>query len=84
MEYLVVKMTMNQSADSGETPDLDPQAVLADGVEMGLTGQLLELEAGTYEIELKTDLRCGPGSREVVLEDSTTLMPEEVVFDVEV
>lgn len=67
MEYLVVRFPQSR-------------AVMIDGEFNGLTGRLIELEAGTHTISLGPPPNFTPESQQVVLKDTSALNPKEVVF----
>ncbi len=68
MEYVVVRFP-------GSRP------VKIDGEFNGRTGELIELEAGTYTISLGAPPNFTPESQQVVLKGTSALNPKEVVFD---
>lgn len=67
MEYLVVRFPQSRP-------------VKIDGEFNGRTGQLIELEAGTYTISLGPPPNFAPESQQVVLKDTSALNPKEAVF----
>ncbi len=69
MEYLVVRF-----------PEL--RHVIIDGTLQGETGELIELEAGTYKLSLAPPPNFRPDAIEIVLEGTSPLEPLEVIFDV--
>ena len=54
--------------------------VLIEGVEAGLTNQLITLAPGTYTITLGPPKDFKPRQQEVVVEDTSPLEPMEIVF----
>ncbi len=69
MEYLVVRFHA-------------PRRVIIDDAPQGRTGELIELEAGTYKVSLGPPADFTPDAVEVVLEGTSALEPLEVTFDV--
>ena len=67
MEYLVVWFSQSRP-------------VLIDGEINGRTGELIELEAGTYTVSLGPPPNFTPASQQVVLKDTSVLEPKEVEF----
>ncbi len=67
MEYLVVRFPQSRP-------------VKIDGEFNGRTGDLIELEAGTYTVSLGPPPNFTPESRQVVLKDTSVLHPKEVEF----
>jgi hypothetical protein len=54
--------------------------VLIEGVEAGLTNQLITLAPGTYTISLAPPRNYLPREQEIVVEDTSPLDPLEIVF----
>ncbi len=67
MEYLVVRFPQSRP-------------VQIDGELNGRTGDLIELEAGTYTVSLGPPSNFTPESRQVVLKGTSVLHPKEVEF----
>jgi hypothetical protein len=54
--------------------------VLIEGVEAGLTNQLITLAPGTYTITLAPPRDFVPRQQEIVVEDTSPMDPLEIVF----
>ncbi len=55
--------------------------MLVDGVNQGQTGDVIELDDGTYLVTLDPATGCQPPSREVRLLNTTAIAPCEVKFE---
>jgi hypothetical protein len=58
----------------------EPRRVSIDGMFQGKTGDLIELEAGTYKVSLEPPTNFTPDSVVVVLQGTSALTPREVGF----
>lgn len=67
MEFLLV-----QFAES--------RGVLLDGMGIGLTNQVLEVEGGVHTVTLDPPKDFSPGSQDVTLQDTTVISPATVEF----
>jgi len=68
MQFLIVRCSQRRS-------------VLVDGVNHGQTGDVIELDEGTYIVTLDPATGCQPPSREVRLLNTTAIAPCEVKFE---
>lgn len=67
-EYLVVHFS-------------EDRPVILDGEEVGRTEHLLEVAPGSYEVSLGGPQDYQPQSRSIVLNNTSTLRPQEVIFE---
>lgn len=68
MEYLLVQFS-------------GIRRVLVDGEPNGHTGEVIELEAGTYSVSLGPPADFTPSRRRIVLSGTNALEPREMSFD---
>ena len=54
--------------------------VYIDGEENGFTNDVLRIDAGTHIFELGNLANFRPGSRQVLVQNTTVLEPQEVAF----